>query len=355
VSTPAALFGQDGAERAGLPDSPARETTAPIGFAAEGVIQAPQPQQRPAAPAPQIELSRRRPSMVGYIGDGVVRSQLRVRFDAGFEITDPDRAEFFYAKCGCFGRLPLGNANRDLDAPGPGPGIANDIDFQQLYLLGEAAVLPRVSLFAELPFRWLKPQSFVTGRACCPPGDFSDSPGVSDLAMGAKLGLVATSNGHFTAQMQLRAPTGDAAKGLGTDHWSVEPALLFGQWLTDRVSVEGQAGLVIPTDGSAGLPASGSDKYSGSVFYYGIGPSFEVYSGDQLRFSPVVELVGWRVLGGFQASDFADVTGTNIVNLKIGGRITMRDQSSIYVGFGRAVTDAAWYQDILRVEYRYSF
>jgi hypothetical protein len=31
------------------------------------------------------------------------------------------------------------------------------------------------------------------------------------------------------------------------------------------------------------------------------------------------------------------------------------DQSSFYVGYGFAMTDAAWYTDILRFEYRWSF
>ena len=49
-----------------------------------------------------------------------------------------------------------------------------------------------------------------------------------------------------------------------------------------------------------------------------------------------------------------DAGGTNIVNLKIGGRFVV-DQGSFYVGYGHALTDAAWYNDILRFEYRWSF
>ena len=45
---------------------------------------------------------RRRGSMVGYIEDPVVSSKVRVRFDIGRHSHTPDRAEFFYAKCGCY-------------------------------------------------------------------------------------------------------------------------------------------------------------------------------------------------------------------------------------------------------------
>src|SRR5436853_1419644 len=93
--------------------------------------------------------------MVGYVDDAVVGSQVRVRFEAGFHNDVPDRAEFFYGKCGCF---RAGGA--DKDAPGPGPDQANNIRFQQLYLHTEYAPTSRVSLFAELPFRRIQPQSF---------------------------------------------------------------------------------------------------------------------------------------------------------------------------------------------------
>jgi hypothetical protein len=49
-----------------------------------------------------------------------------------------------------------------------------------------------------------------------------------------------------------------------------------------------------------------------------------------------------------------DASGTDIVNLKIGVRVGI-DRGSFYAGYGRALTDAAWYTDIVRFEYRYSF
>ena len=109
-------------------------------------------------------------------------------------------------------------------------------------------------------------------------------------------------------------------------------------------------------------PLASSEKCSGKVIFYGIGPSFEVYSGNRVRFAPVVELVGWHILDGFQTEPGGpllgasrDVGGTNIVNIKFGARTTIDNRSSFYVGYGRALTDAKWYEDILRLEYRYSF
>jgi hypothetical protein len=79
-----------------------------------------------------------------------------------------------------------------------------------------------------------------------------------------------------------------------------------------------------------------------------------VYRGGSVRFAPVVELVGWHVLSGYQTGGTPDATGTNIVNLKVGAR-TAFDRGSVYVGYGHALTTARWYEDIVRFEYRYSF
>ena len=121
---------------------------------------APISQPRPLAPpAADLNSPRRRGSMVGYIDDAVVSSKLRVRFETALHDNLPDRAEFFYAKCGCYRTLPPANAAYDPAAPGPGPGIVTDLNFQQAYVQGEYA--PR------------------TGSRClpsCQPAGFNLSP-----------------------------------------------------------------------------------------------------------------------------------------------------------------------------------
>src|SRR5689334_1861017 len=44
----------------------------------------------------------KRRSMAGYIEDATVGSGFSIRFDSGWDMNSPDRAEFFYAKCGCY-------------------------------------------------------------------------------------------------------------------------------------------------------------------------------------------------------------------------------------------------------------
>jgi hypothetical protein len=305
-------------------------------------------QQQPPPPPPPAQ--RRRPSMVGYVGDATIGSQLRIRFDAAAEITAPDRAEFFYAKCGCYRGLPSDHPAFDPDAPGPGPGIASEIDARMLMIQAEFAAGDRVSVFGELPFRWTSPQSFVPGT-----GTFDDASGVGDFRAGLKFGLVANADQALTIQLQVDAPTGDAGKGLGTDHWTFSPTLLFFQRVSDRVTFESQFGTVHPIDSSAGIPTDGPDRFGGTVLSYGAGAAVELNPGARVTVAPVVELFGWHVVDGFQTSTLGPADGTDILNLKLGVRLGAGPRSSIYIGYGRALTDATWYHDIFRVEYRVGF
>ena len=304
--------------------------------------------QAPGTAAQRPAERRRRGSVVGYIADATIESYVRVRFDAGFHNNVPDRAEFFYAQCGCNGPT----------APGPGaPGagdLTTDLKFQQLTVDVQYAANRRISVFGSVPMRFVQPQTFL-GATFKPPltNTFTNQSGLSDLRAGVKVGIVADDKTTLTAQVQGYFNTGDAKKGLGTDHGAIEFALLHNQLLSDRVALESQFGDWHPTGGSS----AGGLSYAGDVLFYGVGPSFEVVNTGHLTFAPVIELVGWHVLGGLQQNGGAlgPAEGTNIVNLKFGARTTFDNGSSIYVGYGRALTDAVWYSDIVRFEYRYSF
>ena len=313
------------------------------------------PQPRPPAPA-----YRRRPSFVGYLDESTIASKVRVRYDLAYENPTPDRAEFFYAKCGCYKDLdPVLNADIfDPDAPGPRPGTANDINFRELLFLGEYATSDRMSVFAELPIRTVSPEGFIGGGT-----GFDDATGIGDIRAGVKFGLAGDDMYDFIGQVKAFLPPGDAEDGLGTDHFSLEPAVLYGRQLSERANIETQVGFWIPFGGAAPQRVAQDGHFSSSVFFYGIGPSFDAVRTDKLRLSPVVELVGWSVLGGDASIDNGaggldfdeGEDGANIINLKFGARIAWNDRGSFYIGYGKALTDKKWYDDILRFEYRHGF
>ncbi len=331
------------------------------GLAFNRPLYGPLPQQQNAKAPPTPKPRRTIPgSMVGYIDNPIVNSQIRVRFDAAFEDQFPDRAEFIYAKCGCYRSLQNAVPGAyDPNAPGPGGGVPTAINFQHLYLDAEYSPHRRFSGFVEVPIRWLQPQGFLSNPPFPP---FGDQAGLSDVMAGFKFAALATESTYVTFQFKSYFPSGDASKGLGTNHYSVEPSLLAYHSFSPRFALEGQLGDWHPIGGSAGVPAAGSEGFAGDVFFYGIGPSYTVYNGDRIKITPVVELFGWHLLNGFESFVGGPVLGVaeevssmNIVNLKVGLRFGFGPHSSVYTGFGQALTHDDWYKHIMRLEYRYTF
>ena len=315
----------------------------------------PAPSTAPKKPAPKIPRS-----MVGYIDNPIVQSLIRIRFDDAFDDQFPDRSEFFYAKCACYrGLQNLIPPAYDPNAPGPGPGVPKAVNYQQLYMNAEYSPVRRFSAFVEVPVRWLQPQGFL---AIPPFAPFSNQSGLSDVTAGFKFAAIASEGTYLTFQFKSYFPSGDASKGLGTNHYSIEPSLLLYHKLSSRFTIEGQVGDWHPIGGSAGVPITGSEGFAGDVFFYGLGPSYRLYRGRHFGLTPVVELFGWHVISGFQTQPggpvdgaAAEVGGLNIVNLKVGVRTNFGFHNSFYVGFGQALTHDDWYKHIVRLEYRYTF
>ncbi len=314
-----------------------------------------QPAKPPAEPKPKIP-----GSMVGYIDDAIVRSQVRMRFDAAFHDNAPDRAEFFYGQCSC------------ISGPGPNAVVA-DLNFQELYIDAEYAPASRFSFFVDVPVRWIQPQS-ITVPATPPFRPLTNEAGLSDVAAGFKLAALASFKRYLTFEFRAYFPSGNASTGLGTNHYGVEPELLYYQRISDRVALEAQVGDSHPIGGSScPLPCNtnstsmnlpNSQAFAGDVFFYGVGPSYVVYRGENVQIAPAIELVGWRVLGGFWTSSTTatnafqgtvSADGINTVNLKLGTRTSIGAHSSFYIGYGHQLTHRVWYKEIVRVEYRYSF
>jgi hypothetical protein len=285
-------------------------------------------------------------STVGYIDNAVVASQVRVRFDAGFGDSQPDLAEFFYAQCGYDGGT----------AAGPKPGLATNLNFQQLYMRGEYAPKKFLSFMFEVPVRWIEPTSLAPGTIPTGEQGFGDQGGISDVSAGLKVAAIASSRQYLTFQFVGTFPSGDSHKGLGTDHYTFAPSLLYYQKLSDRFTVEAEFGDSHPI-------GSDTPGFAGDVAEYGAGPSYVAYKSEKVQFAPVVELVVWRIFGGMwndasqlPGSPLESADGSNIANLKVGARTTIGKNTSIYVGYGHALTSAnLWYEQILRVEYRRTF
>ena len=267
----------------------------------------------------------------GYIDGAVVGNMIRFRFDAGYDNPIPDRAEFFYPQLG-----------------GRGPNLAEtSVDYQELKADIEYLISPRLSLIAEIPVRFINP----TVNA--------NSAGLSDIRAGFKYALLADHHQWLTFQLKNYLPTGDGSAGLGTEHFSIEPGLLF-QSKSGRMAWFGEAKAWIPIGASLGAntnPATFNGRpFSGTVLRYGLGASYDLLSYgcccDPTVATLVTEFVGWTILDGLRSNVAQTESAVNdtIVNLKVGLRLGSK-RNNIYIGYGRALTGDVWYEDILRTEF----
>jgi hypothetical protein len=279
----------------------------------------------------------------GYIDNAVPVTQFRLRYDAAYGSNRPDRAEFFYAKCGCF-RTPAGG--NQLDANGP-PLPETNVDYQTLSPYLEIAVSPRLSFFANVPVRFINPQQNV------------NASGIGDLSFGGKYAFVYSPTRVLSAQLTVTVPTGDQFLGLGTGVTWLEPGLLYQEQLSDRWQLFGQFKDIIPL--------TRQSDFTGNILNYGVGTSYMVARGCWGYVAPVGEVVGWTVLSGKELDPnvgAVSAVGDTIVNAKVGVRIGFGSvrpgsayptRSDLYIGYGRALTGEVWYKNMFRVEYRLNF
>jgi hypothetical protein len=270
-----------------------------------------------------------------YIDNAVVTNMFRVRFDAAYNNPLPDRVEFFYAQCGILG--------------GRGPAIAEtNVDYQELTPYFEKALTRRFSLFLETPVRFINPELN------------DNATGFGDLQAGFKRAIYAQDNQYLTAQLRVFTPTGNPARGLGTGHASLEPALLYLGQRSDRLILQSEFRVWVPLSDST----QGNESFAGPVLRYGIGGGYDLLNMDtrckRRRLQGTLEAVGWTITNGF-ATDGSlanpaaiDVSGDTIVNIKTGLRY-ISGRNSLAAAYGVPVTGDQWYSDIFRIEYRYAY
>jgi hypothetical protein len=299
----------------------------------------------------------------GYIDSAIVSNKARIRYDSAYNNPFPDRAEFFYPECGCF-----------PNAAGP-PLPESSVDYQDIETYLELAAGRYASAFVELPVRFINPVAN------------DNTAGLGDVRAGFKYALLAESDRWLTLQFRGYFPTGDGDRGLGTEHVSLEPGVLY-QSTHDRLTLLGEFRTWIPVGGSKeefplaanlGGPGGTVRNYAGTILRYGMGTGYDFYrSHDRctpVRATLVSEFVGWTILDGLKehtltpfepietspgvlnpafVEEYESARGDTIVNLKIGVRLSSNDDS-LYFGYGKSLTNDIWYSDMLRAEYSYLF
>jgi len=258
-----------------------------------------------------------------------VRPQTRQRFrwDAGFDMILPDRAEYFWARA-------------DGNGQGPSPaGGERSLDYHDLWHYVETSH-GSFSAFVEYSYR----STF--------PDIAPHEAGFGDINVGTKTLLLDTKLLQVAFQFRTFIPVGVASKGLGTGHVSLEPALILGLNLAPRTFLQAEV--------AEWIPISGDDEYAGAVLRFGTSLNHTL-----LQLYPDVPLVGTLELNGwsFQDGAFTDpVLGTlrpasndTYLNGGIGLRLFICDKADIGVAYANAITSEHFAEQLIRSEFRYRY
>lgn len=254
-------------------------------------------------------------------------SNFRFRFDAAYNMQNPDRAEFYWAKIG-----------------GRGPGrLERRVDYQDIRMYLETGG-ETMSAFTEVPIRIMSPF------------DNDNTAGLGDVIVGTKIRLLNQGRWQMTQILRTYINSGVASRGLGTGHVSMEPGMLF--------RYRHSACTYLHSEIKLWFPIAGDTVFSGPVLRSALGWSHVLYDNDDLAIMPTLELITWSVLDGAETSFpggrevWLDHKG--IINLQPGLRVLLSDRGpggkfELGVSGAFALTRAHWYQDLLRFDLRWSF
>lgn len=248
----------------------------------------------------------------------------RLRFDAAYGLTSPDRAQYFWA------------------ASGTGPAIPNGpIDYFDFRYTTESAH-GKISLITDIPIRAL---------------DYEDtrSAGLGNISMATKTAIVSGEDWYVSSIMRMYLPLGAKERGSSNGHFSLEPGLLSRYRFNDRLYLHGQA--------KWWIPFGGNSAFNGQVLNYGMGLSYVAYESDAFAMMPTLELDGWAVTSGqktLPGGTVVPVGGDMFVNILPGIRYVMGPSGDLGlfefgVMGGFQFGDEGWYTHILRTELRWSF
>lgn len=155
----------------------------------------------------------------------------------------PDKGELYWAQANRRG--PRGG----FDLGGGVNTGERSVDHNELYLYNEAA-LGGFGFFIQMPYRQLNPEIY------------GPASGFSDMIIGTKSVILDCELLLTTFQFKTFIPVGNAARGLGTGHVSLEPSLLSALKLSPFSYLQSQVGYRFPIGGTPG--------FQGSLVYGGL-------------------------------------------------------------------------------------
>lgn len=248
------------------------------------------------------------------------------RTDAAYNLTKPDRSEFFWAR------------------PGRGPKLPETgVGYQDFHFRMENGG-PSFSLATDIPIRLLNPD--VNGN----------NGGIGDIQLTQKTVMMNGSRWQLTQILRTIFNSGNARKGLGTGHVAMEPGLLARYKWSDLTYLHGELEMR--------FPLGGDPVYSGPALTWGLGVSTVWYETDTFALMPTLEFVNIWILDGqytpIGIPSPVDIKGDGIFNLGPGLRTvwdTGGDMGVLEFGVNSmlSVGSNGWYDALIRTDMRFVF
>ncbi len=273
-------------------------------------------------------------------------SQTRLRLDSGFRWDKPDRHEYFWAQLNrnVANQNALVSPTEPQPLPGKGPpGPVRRVDHFDFSLYNEGAA-GNIGVFVITPWRFTDVE----------PG--KDECGFGDLTIGTKTLLLDCELLQLSFQFTTYTPTGQAGKGFGTGHVSLEPALLWALKLHQKWYTQGEAAFWIPV--------AGDPLYTPCfIFHYhfSLNKTLLECVGGEVVLIGTAELHGYCVPGGDWDGAHTDGAGLTVedsdtlLHAGPGLRLVVCNKFDLGVGANFALTSEHWAEQLYRIEVRYRF
>jgi hypothetical protein len=273
---------------------------------------------------------------ISFVDTTQPMQNFRMRFDAGYDYQSPDRAEYFWARIG----------------GGRGPGAAGNpapsVDYQDIRTYMEVGG-DKFSVGTDVPIRIVDPSSPD------PNVQFGNHSGIGDVNITTKLLFLDGKDWQITNLFRTHIPSGDAGKGLGTGHASIEPGFAMRYRWSDYTYLHG--------DLKYWVPLGGDQLHEGEVLNYGIAMSHVWRETDTYAIMPTLEFRGYSFLAGRETlpdgtDQIVDPNGIMIAHPGIrwawdhGTDCGLREVG-VFGGF--ALTSDSLYEELIRLEFRWNW
>lgn len=262
-------------------------------------------------------------------------NNLRLRFEAAYNLLHPYRAEFFWSDSN-------GPSSEDTS------GSRESVDYQQARIQFETGG-PRMTLSTEIPLVFIDPTRV------------GNVAGLGDLVLTTKTLMLDGDKFQLMQVLRTQLATGASKTGRGNGHVSMEPGLVTCYRLSDDMLIHSELKLWFPMGATSDV--------AGEILRCGMGAAKVLYDSDRVAVIPTIEFVAWSLLSGKQYQDGTktsatsaqvELDGKTILNVFPGLRIvsdTGGDFGLFEVGLnaGLATTSVKWYQSMMRLDLRWSF